>query len=286
MKIGNCGIGGSSPCFIVAEAGLAHEGSEELALRLVDLAVGAGADAVKFQVYKVHELVDRKRASDWFERFKSKQLGYASFMKIKVYAEGRGIVWFATPHTLGAFEFLKSLNVPVWKVGSGEKGNDLILRRCLDTGKPVFVSTGMREHSEVMQLIEWYGSELTAFLHCVSLYPTHPHLANLGFLRFMGKWCRRFGAQLGYSDHTTNSYACEIAAAMGAKVIEKHIKLPESTGNDVECALDRAEFKKMVRRIRMVESMTLESRRIYSGEERDTEAWALKGKDGRRPKSA
>jgi N-acetylneuraminate synthase/N,N'-diacetyllegionaminate synthase len=278
MQIGNKEVGGDSRCFIVAEAGLAHGGNKDLAFKLIDLAVDAGADAVKFQVYKASELVDYKRDPALFERFKSKELSYDVFKELQEYAKIKGIIWFATAHTESALEFLVSLGVPCYKIGSGEKGSDLF-GKIIDLGKPTFISTGMRTHSEVVNLVTEYYLPNVVFLHCVTMYPVHPHHANLGFLNSL----RSMGVRYGYSCHMPGTQGVEVAVSLGAKVVEKHIKLPESMGQDTLCALFKDEFGMMVKKIRLIERVLGSNMRVYSAEEKENEKWALKGKDGKRP---
>ncbi len=283
IKIGNDYRGGDRPCFIVAEAGLAHEGDISLAMRLIDLAAEGGAHAVKFQMYRTKELISMDRDPVRYENFKRKELPYKAFEVLKRYAEDNRLIWFATPHTMSAFEFLKDLGVVLYKIGSGENWISPITRAIIDTGKPVFISTGMRSDTDVMILTMDYGSENVAFLHCVSLYPVGENKVNLAFMDRLGRWCKEVDSTMGYSDHFPGTYAAELAVIMGAKIIEKHIKLPESTGQDTSVALDLKGFKNMVKAIQRVERMLGPKIKQYSDEERSTEKWALKGKDGKRP---
>jgi N,N'-diacetyllegionaminate synthase len=284
MKVGSREIGGNAPCFIVAEVGLAHEGRFDLAERLVDLAAESGADAVKFQAYKTEDLINKDRDPERWKRFKRKELRPEDFYDLRAHAEWKKIIWFCTPHTMSAFEFLNSLDVPLWKIGSGESNDSPILRAAVETGKPVFISTGLRDEKGIEDLIlRLPRFRDIALLHCITMYPVTPQRANLGFLGPLEHWCRSVGAVMGYSDHSVGTLACEVAVSMGAKIIEKHIKLPESTGQDVHGALFADEFKGMVGRIREIETMIGSSTRQYSEEEKENEKWALKGKDGLRP---
>ena len=267
---------------IVAEAGLAHEGDFELGLRLVDEAIGAGADAVKFQVYRADELINRDRDPGRYEVFRRKELSYDQFAQLRRYSEHKGIVWFATPHTTGAFRFLVDIDVPIIKVGSGDRGE--ILDLALKSDKEVFVSTGMRNTARVDALVlKCYGCNAT-ILHTVTLYPTPLKYANLNQLKYL-MWLARKPLQVGYSDHTKGIKACLIARALGVGVIEKHIKLAESTGQDVHGALFGYEFKEMVRQLKAVDMVMGSIKRQYTKEEKENEVWALKGKDGKRPLS-
>ncbi len=283
IKIGNDYRGGDRPCFIVAEAGLAHEGDIDLAKQLIDLAAEGGAHAVKFQVYKTKDLISKERDPIRYKNFKRKELPYEAFVQLKQYAEERRLIWFATPHTMDAFEFLKGLGVMLYKVGSGEGILGPIVEAALNTGKPVFISTGMRTGHDVLNAIRWCNTDRVAFLHCVSLYPVTENLANLAFMDRLAWDCRIHNSTMGYSDHFPGTYAVELAVAKGAKIIEKHIRLPESTGQDNEVALDLKGFKNMVKAIQRVERMLGPKIRQYSDEERSTEKWALKGRDGLRP---
>ncbi len=272
-----------SPCFIVAEAGLAHGGKFENALKLIDMASDAGVDAVKFQIYRTKELISKERAPDWFERFRKRELPYEDFGKLKEYAEGKKLIWFATPHTFSAFEYLKSLAVPLFKVGSGEHDQKFI-DQIAGTGKPIIISTGLRTHTQVLDLIDRYGSGRTALLHCVTAYPAIETSLNLGFLNTMKRHCAPSRSVVGYSDHTEGTYACELATAIGAKIIEKHICLDDSEGQDVAVSLKGKELRNFAIKIRQIERMIGNEFRIYSAEERENEKWALKNQaDGRRP---
>jgi len=284
MIISDRHIGGELPCFIVAEAALAHNGKLENAYTLIDMAVDAHCDAVKFQVYRTKELVSKERSPEWFERMQRKELPYEDFAKLKKYAEGKKIIWFATPHTESAFGLLKSLGAPCYKVGSGEH-TQAFIDKIADTGKPLIISTGLRTHFQVLSLIDRYAGPKTAFLHCITDYPALEHNLNLSFINTMQKHCANSGSVVGYSDHTPGATACEIAVALGAKIIEKHIIMSESEGQDVEVSLKNTkELTAFVKTIRRIERMMGGSFRQYSAEERENEAWALKSQsDGRRP---
>ena len=283
MKIRDKEIGGDSPCFIVAEAGLAHEGNEENAYLLIDHAVDAGADAVKFQIYNTKELIERGRDAELYDRFKRKELPYKVFADLKKYAENKGIIWFATPHNQSAFKYLKSLNVDLYKIGSGEREENLI-KSILNTKKPVFISTGMREHTDVIDLVRRYGSRKVAFLHCITMYSVIEEYANINFLKTLEMVCDTYKSVVGYSDHLSGTLGVEIAVARGAKIIEKHFILDSTKGNDVKGGLQKKEFSGMVKKIRQIERILGTEYRNYSDSERENELWALKNpKDWKRP---
>ncbi len=283
FTIGQRQVGDEFPCFIVAEAGLAHMGKLENAYKLIDMAVDAGVDAVKFQIYKTKELISKERSPEWYDRYAKKELPYDDFRKMKQYAEDRKMIWFATPHVESAFEYLKMLGVPCYKVGSGEHDNRFI-DKIADTGKPLVISTGLRTHFEIMRLVDRYGSPNSAFLHCVTLYPAIESSLNLGFIGELSRHCAVSHSVVGYSDHTEGTYACELAVMAGSKIIEKHICLPESEGQDVQVSLKGSELDGLVQKVRRIEIMKGSGLRYYSDHERQNEEWALKSQsDGRRP---
>ena len=207
---------------------------------------------------------------------------YEDFGKLQEYARSRNIIFFATPHTESAFEYLKSINIPCYKVGSGEHDTKFI-DKIADTGKPLIVSTGLRTHYEVLSLMDRYGGPDAAFLHCVTMYPGIESLLNLGFIDIMRRYAAVSRSVIGYSDHTDGTLACEIAVSKGAKIIEKHICLEDSEGQDVLVSLkNRKELSGFVNKIRQIESMVGSQFRTYSSEEKENESWALKQTDGRR----
>jgi N,N'-diacetyllegionaminate synthase len=223
-------IGPDSPVYVIAEAGGAHVGSEDKALRLVDLAFDAGADAVKFQVFDVNALIS-KELPDWRERLAPRQLPYEAFVRIQAYCRHKGITFFATAHDEPSLEFLSSLDVPVYKVGSGEVGNWPFLQRVASQGKPLIFSTGMYRPEQVRQALDAVaaaGNDQVAVLHCVTRYPTPPEEASLGNIGLIRE---RYQVITGYSDHTRGFHFPLAAVALGARIIEKHITLDYDVPN-------------------------------------------------------
>lgn len=234
-------VGKDHPVYIIAEAGVAHFGSEEKALALVDLACEAGADAVKFQIFDVNALI-APHLTDWRERLGSRQLPYEAFARIQQYCHKRAITFFATAHDEPSLAFLATLDPPVYKVGSGEVGNWPFLRKIGLLGKPVLFSTGMYrldQVGEALQTLWEANNRQVAVLHCVTSYPTPPSEVSLGNIALLRE---RFEVITGYSDHTTGFHFPLAAAALGAKIIEKHISLdfhvPNAQDWKVSCGPD------------------------------------------------
>src|SRR5688500_14692814 len=168
--IGRRLVGRGCPIYLIAEAGVAHFGSEGKALRLVDLAVESGANAVKFQIFDVNALI-APELTTWRARLGSRQLPYEAFARIRAYCLRRGITFLATAHDEPSLEFLSSLDVPAYKVGSGEVGNWPFLKRIASLGKPVVVSTGMYEEAQIsdaLNVLAESGQREVALLHCVT----------------------------------------------------------------------------------------------------------------------
>ncbi len=246
-------VGEGAPVYIIAEAGVAHFGSEEKALRLVDLAARAGADAVKFQVFDVDAMIAAESA-EWKERLGSRQLPYAAFGRIQAYCREKGITFFATAHDEPSLDYLTSLQVPLYKIGSGEVGNWPFLAKVASRGKPLIFSTGMYlqdQVGEALRAVAEVGNCDVAVLHCVTDYPAAPRdiaLGNVALIR------DRFQVITGYSDHTAGWHIPLAAIAMGARIIEKHITLDYNVPNaqdwKVSCGPDNlAAFVSQVRDI-------------------------------------
>jgi N,N'-diacetyllegionaminate synthase len=234
-------VGEGCAVYIIAEAGVAHFGNEEKAYRLVDLAADAGADAVKFQVFDVDAMIS-KDSTEWRERLGSRRLPYDAFERIQKYCVKKGITFFATAHDEPSLDFLETLNVPAYKIGSGEIGNWPFVARAAARGKPVILSTGMYRHEQIgeaLRAIATTGNTNVAVLHCVTDYPADPHDIALGNVILIRE---RFGVVAGYSDHTAGYHIPLAAAALGACVIEKHITLdydvPNAQDWKVSCGPD------------------------------------------------
>jgi N,N'-diacetyllegionaminate synthase len=275
--IGRRPVGRGCPVYVIAEAGVAHFGSEEKALRLVDLAADSGADAVKFQIFDVRALIAPELPA-WRERLGSRQLSYDAFTRINAYCARKGIPFIATAHDEPSLEFLSSLNVPAYKVGSGEVGNWPYLARIGALGKPVIVSTGMYEPGQVdeaLSALATSGQSEVALLHCVTRYPTPPHEAALGNMAALRE---RFDGVIGYSDHTRGFHVPLAAVALGAKVIEKHITLdfdvPDAQDWKVSCG--PADLATFIGHLRDVEAGLGQRPAGPTDAERENKVWASK----------
>jgi N,N'-diacetyllegionaminate synthase len=269
-------VGAGSPCFIIAEAGVNHNGQYKLACELIDAAHEAGADAVKFQTWITEELLlpdasladyQRKntKAKSQFDMIKELELSHDEFRRLKKHAEKRGVLFLSTPDEEKSADYLDRLNLPLLKIGSGEITNLPFLRHISRKGRPVVLSTGMSTLAEVeiaVRTIEAEGNTGLILLHCVSNYPAEARECNL---RAMETLRAAFGYPVGWSDHTLGYHVAIAAVALGACVIEKHLTLDNAMkGPDHRASLDPAAFQQFVLAVREAESSLGNGRKIPS----------------------
>jgi len=298
----------SDRVFVIAEAGVNHNGSLELAHRLVDAAAEAGADAVKFQTFDARRLASAEapkaayqkettdRTESQFEMLRKLELPRAWHAELQARAHGRGIEFLSTAFDLDSLEFLVALGMPLFKVPSGELSNGSLLWHFARTRKPLVVSTGMATLSEVEQALAviahafnadaepsgldevWKGWSVpnwraslqgrVTLLHCTSQYPTPPAEVNL---RAMDTLAAAFGLPVGYSDHTEGTLIPIAAVARGATLIEKHFTLDrELPGPDHRASLEPGELARMVADIRALSQSLGDGRKVPQASEWDT----------------
>jgi N,N'-diacetyllegionaminate synthase len=252
VKIGDKIIGEGQPVFIIAEAGINHDGKLGQALELVGRAKEAGADAVKFQTFKADNLCSRRSKS--YELFKNLELRKSDWAKIAEKARNSGIMFFSSPFDEESVELLDDLGVPAFKVASGDLTHLPLLKYIARKNKPIILSTGMSRLSEVDEALNTiYGEENrdVVLLHCVVNYPTNARDANLKVIKTLEQV---FALPAGFSDHSLGTLLSVAAVCLGARVIEKHFTLDRGLpGPDHKLSLDPAEFATMVSDIRAVE---------------------------------
>ena len=232
--------------FVIAEVGINHGGSFELALKHIHSAKRAGADAVKFQLFKAENLVSSRQMPESFEFFRRVALNYDEIGLLFSEAQRVGIEFIATPFDLEAVNFLDSLPVKRFKVASGDIDNLPLLRSIAEKRKPILLSTGMSTLEDISlalsEINQVYPCDIT-LLHCVSLYPTPIEEANLLCVRTLKE---KFRLKVGYSDHTVGINCALTAVALGAEVIEKHFAIDKSVAvPDIACSVDEEELRKL-----------------------------------------
>jgi len=252
--------------FIIAEAGVNHNGSIELAKQLIDAAALAGADAVKFQSFIAEEVVSinapkaeyQKETTEisesQYDMIKRLELSKKDHLELIDHAKNRNIIFLSTPFDERSVDLLVEFGVPLIKISSGEITNHPFLKYISKKGLPIILSTGMstlEEVAEAISVIKEAGCKDLTLLHCTSNYPAHVEDCNLLAMNTM---VDAFDVPVGYSDHTPGIYVSLVAVAMGACVIEKHFTLDKNLpGPDHRTSLEPTELEEMVRGIRLVE---------------------------------
>ncbi|MEP6754339.1 MAG: N-acetylneuraminate synthase [Chthonomonadales bacterium] len=276
-------------CLIIAEAGCNHNGSEEIAIQLVDAARETGADAVKFQAFNTEALVTQiapqaKYQStntgvieSQFDMIKRLELSADAHARIAAYCGQVGITYLCTPFDEGSADMLFELGITAFKLGSGEITSLPLLRHIGYLSLPILLSTGMSWISEVeeaVRAVRETGNNDIALLHCVSNYPADPADINLRVLKTMEL---AFGLPVGYSDHTLGNEVAIAAVAVGARCIEKHFTLDRNMeGPDHTASLEPVELRRMIEQIRNVEAAMGHGRKEPAASEADTAAVARK----------
>jgi N,N'-diacetyllegionaminate synthase len=289
LEIAGRRIGPGHPCFVIAEAGVNHNGCLDSARRLIDAAAEAGADAVKFQTFQTEQLVtaDAPKADyqqqatggdeSQFVMLKRLELGESAHRELITHAAARGLIFLSTPFDEASADLLEALDLPAFKIPSGEVTNLPFLAHLARKGRPMILSTGMSTLAEVetaVAAIAQGGNPPLALLHCVSCYPTEPADVNL---RAMETMRAAFPVPVGFSDHTLGSEIALAAAALGACVIEKHLTLDKAwPGPDHAASLEPAELAALVRGIRHVEAALGHGRKEPAPAESNTAAVARK----------
>lgn len=266
--------------FIIAEAGVNHNGSIEIARKLVDTAVLAGADAVKFQTFKAENLVCKNakkadyqmvttdNAESQFEMLKKLELTPEMHAELIKYCKDKGIMFLSTPFDIDSLWYLMQCGIEIIKIPSGEITNYPFLREVGRTGKPVILSSGMSRLDEVkaaVSVLREYGSKDITVLHCNTEYPTPYADVNLNAMDMLRG---ELGVAVGYSDHTQGIEVPVAATALGATVIEKHFTLDKNMdGPDHKASLEPNELCEMVRQIRNIEAALGDGRKAPSASE-------------------
>jgi N,N'-diacetyllegionaminate synthase len=257
------------PVFVIAEAGVNHNGELGLALRLCDAAKAGGADAVKFQTFRAEDLVVpgaptaeyQKRQTgeqDQFGMLRKLELTHAQHERIRDHCDAIGIEFFSTPFSVEAVDMLVALGVKRLKMPSGELTHRALVEHACATGLPVILSTGMATLDEVREALQWAGEVRTSLdglsvLHCTSAYPAPDEALNL---RAIATLREAFKLPVGYSDHSEGIEASLAAVSLGATIIEKHVTLDRTmAGPDHAASLEPNEFAAMVRGIRRISAM-------------------------------
>lgn len=265
--------------FIIAEVGVNHNGDLNTALKMIEVAHQAGADAVKFQTFKADQLVTKdaqkakyqidnmaesnntKADQTQYQMLKELELSFSDYFIIKEQCDSLGIEFISTPFDLNSVDFLNELGVNRFKVGSGDLTNYQLLKAIASTGKPIILSTGMSNLKEIIDaysiLLKYYPNNIQpniTVLHCISCYPTKPEDCNLKTITTMIKQLDT--KLIGFSDHTLGSQAAIMAVTLGACCLEKHFTLDQNMkGPDHRASLNPEQLVSYINHIRTAEIM-------------------------------
>ncbi len=260
--IGNKTISDDSPCFIIAEIGINHNGSIDLAKRMIDEAVMAGCDAVKFQkrtVTKVYtpEELDVYRPNYYGNTNRDLKLGlelsYEDYCEIDRYCKAKKIMWFASCWDIDSVDFIEQFDVPCHKIASALLTDDDFLYKIKSTGKPVLLSTGMSTMEEIRHAVSILGEDNLVIYQCTSTYPTEHKEINL---RVIEEFRREFSCPIGYSGHEKGLLPSILAVELGASSVERHITIDRTLwGSDQAASLEPEGLRRMVRDIREVKTI-------------------------------
>ncbi len=257
MKIGNRSIGPNEPPLIIAEIGINHGGSLDVAKSMVDLIVQSGCECVKHQTHIIEdEMTEEAKAifppnankSIW-DVMKECSLNLDEEQELKEYAENLGLIWISTPFSRMAADFLDEIDVPAFKIGSGEADNLPLINHIAQKGKPIIMSTGMQSIKSLknsVHILEKSGVEY-ALLECTNLYPSPPEIVSLQGIQELKEAFPK--ALVGFSDHSIGPHIALASVALGACIIERHFTDTRyRSGPDITCSMDPAELRLLVDR--------------------------------------
>ncbi|MBP9848064.1 MAG: N-acetylneuraminate synthase [Flavobacterium sp.] len=255
IEIAGRKIGQDFPPLVIAEIGINHEGSLQVAKEMVDAAYRAGVEVVKHQTHIVADemtgaaknVIPGNSNVSIYEIMERCALNEEDELELKKYVECKGMIFISTPFSRAAAERLKKFDIPAYKIGSGECNNYPLLEHIASFGKPVILSTGMNTIDSIQKAVDIFEKNNipVALLHTTNLYPTPIHLVRFGAMMEMHKV---FSTKVfGLSDHTLNNNACLGAVALGASILERHFTdHMRRTGPDIQCSMDEQACKELI----------------------------------------
>ena len=273
ISIGSRRVGPGEPCFVIAEAGINHNGDPTLAAELLDAAAAAGADAFKIQThFPEHEMLRSGATAAYvgeslFDLLTRTALSREAHVELRDRAAKKGIVFLSTPFSREAADFLESIGVPAFKTGSGELTNLPLQQHIARKHRPMIISTGMSTPEEIDRTVQTVRAEGTPFalMHCTSTYPTPYEHVELGCINWLHDL---YGVPVGFSDHTLGGYMALAAVASGAALFEKHFTTSRSLpGPDQQGSMEPRELEDVVRGIRAIERARGATKKIQPGEQ-------------------
>jgi N-acetylneuraminate synthase len=275
ISIGSRAVGTGEPTYVIAEIGINHNGDVDIAKQLVDVAVVAGCDAVKFQKRTPELCVppeqrDVMRETPWglmtYLDYRYRvEFGLAEYVELDLYCKERGIDWFVSPWDPPSVEFVEQFDPPCYKVASASLTDDELIDTLRATGRPLIVSTGMSTMDEIRRAVERIPRDRLLVAHSTSTYPCKPDELNL---RMLDTLRDEFDCPVGYSGHEVGLQTTVVAVALGASFVERHITLDRAMwGSDQAASIEPGGLIRLVRDIRVVEAALGDGvKRVYDSE--------------------
>lgn len=259
VKIADKLIGDNYPCFIIAEIGINHNGSVELAKKMIDIAVTTGCDAVKFQkrtvdvVYTKEELAKERKSvfgNTNGDLKRGLEFDYEQYKEIDEYCKVKKIMWFASCWDEQSVDFMEQFDIPCYKIASACLTDDNLLKYTKSKGKPILISTGMSTMEQIEHAVNILGEDNLIIYHCTSTYPSDSFEMNL---KVIPEFKKRFNCPIGYSGHERGISPSVMAVVLGANSVERHITTDRTNwGSDQAASLETSGLYHMVRDIRQV----------------------------------
>jgi N-acetylneuraminate synthase len=277
IKFGNRGVGDGYPAFIIAEIGINHNGDLDIAKKMIDAAVHAGADAVKFQkrtpdVATPPEQQNQMRETPWgyitYLDYRYKvEFNEEQYCEIDKYCRAKGIAWMVSVWDEPSVDFMEKFDTPAYKIPSASLTDARLIRKARSTGKPLILSTGMSTMEQIHKGVDVAGEENLAVMHCTSTYPCEPEELNLKMVQTLRSEFPNI--PIGYSGHEVGLVPSAVAVAFGACMVERHLTLDRAMwGSDQAASVEPGGFERLVKYIRVTEASLGDGvKKVYASEQ-------------------
>lgn len=262
VKIVNKTIGDNNPCFVTAEIGINHNGSVDLAKKLIDMAKNTGCDAVKFQkrtvdvVYSQAELAKERQSvfgNTNGDLKRGLEFGFEQYKEIDEYCKEKNIIWYASCWDEQSVDFIEQFNPPCYKIASASLTDDNLLKYTKKMGKPIFLATGMSTLEQIQHAVDILGEDNLILYHCTSTYPTQADEINLNVIKSLRE---KYSCPIGFSGHERGILPTIMSVVIGANAIERHITIDRTLwGSDQAASLEFDGINRIVRDVRQIKTI-------------------------------